>query len=625
MKQKLWLILSLAVALTILAACGGGAPEVITETVEVTRVITETVTEVIEGEEVQVEVTRVVTETIVEEVEAEGSLSEGEALRRKTVIFDIGGGRVANPESWNPYIPGAVEDMGFHQAVMEPLFILNYESGEIMPWLGESYDQNEAGDVWTITLREGIKWSDGEVMDADDVIFTINMLLENPDLDMAGDMVTWVESVEKVDDLTTQFNLTGPNPRFVLDHFAVKIYGRLNIVPEHIWADKDPLTFTNYDPDQGWPVFTGPYLLESVSETEFVYTRDDDWWGVDAGFQDLPAPERLVWTTFGTEDTKVAAMASDGLDSLMDISLGAFFALQQRNPNTIAYYNDLPYAWPDPCARNIELNLTVEPWNDPDMRKALNYAIDRDEVVAIAYEGATVASEFFFPAYSALDPYVSLIDTSPITTFDPEQAKAIIESKGYVLNDGTGYYEKDGVELAINIQTPEPLIENQKIAQVVVEQWQRIGINASAGNVAYGTFWDNFFNGNYDARSGWQTCGSINEPWASMDTLNDDYVVPVGERASKNAWRWENAEYSELVDQIGVLPLGDPQINDLFVQAAEIYMDELPVIPVTQAKKIIPFNTTYWTNWPSSDNPYIHPPTWWQSTHVIIHNLEPAQ
>jgi len=268
--------------------------------------------------------------------------------------------------------------------------------------------------------------------------------------------------------------------------------------------------------------------------------------------------------------------------------------------------------------------VTVEPWNDKDMRKALNYAIDRDEIVTIGYEGATLPSSFFFPAYSGLQPYLDLIDTSSITTYDPDQAKSIIESKGYALNDD-GYYEKDGEELTLNIQTPEPLLENQKIAQVVVEQWQRIGVNATFGNVAYGTFWDNFFNGNYESRSGWQTCGSINEPWASMDTLNASYVVPVGERASKNAWRWENEEYSALVDQIGVLPLGDPQIDDLFAQAAEIYMDELPVIPVTQAKKIIPFNETYWTNWPSADNPYIHPPTWWQSTHVIIHNLEPVQ
>ncbi|KAA3659315.1 MAG: hypothetical protein DWQ04_22730, partial [Chloroflexi bacterium] len=274
MKKRFWLILALVALLFAVAAC---SPT--TEVVEVTRVVTETeqveVTRIVEGEVVtevqEVEVTRVVEEVV--EVEAE--LPPAEALRRKTVIFDIGGGRVPNPESWNPYIPGAREDMGFHQAVMEPLFILNYESGEIMPWLAESSSQNEAADVWTITLREGIEWSDGEPMTADDVVFTMNMLLEYPELDMAGEINTWVESVEKVDELTTQFTLTGTNPRFILDHFAVKIYGRHNIMPQHIWEGQDPTTFTNYDPAQGWPVYTGPYLLESVSETEFVYTRND--------------------------------------------------------------------------------------------------------------------------------------------------------------------------------------------------------------------------------------------------------------------------------------------------------------------------------------------------------------
>jgi len=75
---------------------------------------------------------------------------------------------------------------------------------------------------------------------------------------------------------------------------------------------------------------------------------------------------------------------------------------------------------------------------------------------------------------------------------------------------------------------------------------------------------------------------------------------------------------------MGQLPLGDPKIDDLFVQAMEIWLAELPVIPVTQAKKIIPFNTTYWTNWPSAKNNYLHPPTWWQSAHQIIHSIKPA-
>ena len=156
--------------------------------------------------------------------------------------------------------------------------------GKLCPWLAEKYEQNKAANVWTIKLRQGITWSDGEPMDADDVIFTINLLKNTPDLMNAGEINHWVERVKKIDNLTVQFNLRDSNPRFILDHFAVKIFASHNILPEHIWKDKDPFTFNNYDPDQGWPVFTGPYKLDSVSKSRFVYVRDDDWWGAKAGF-----------------------------------------------------------------------------------------------------------------------------------------------------------------------------------------------------------------------------------------------------------------------------------------------------------------------------------------------------
>jgi peptide/nickel transport system substrate-binding protein len=562
----------------------------------------------------------------------------GEVDRSRTVIFDIDGGRVADPQLWNQFVPGSRRDHGYHQAMAEPLFILNYETGEIEPWLGESMTANDTLDVWTLALRDGVMWSDGEAFNADDVVFTVNMLLDNaPELNDSAALAQWIESVEKIDDLTVQFNLTNPNPRFQLDYWSVRIWGGPTIVPEHIWSGQDPLTFTNYDPEQGWPVFTGPYILESVSETEFVYARDDDWWGVAAGFKPLPQPERLVWVWYGPEETRAAAMAENELDSLMDITLGALLALQGRNPNVVAHFSDMPFAWvPDPCSRTFEFNHTVEPWNDPEMRWAINYAINRDEIVAISYEGSTFASRHFFPAYPPLDRLVDLLEAEglyeefPLMEHNPERAVEIIESKGYTMNEGTGYYERDGEELAIDIATHEAFIEKQRIAQVVVEQLQRIGINATTRNEAGATWGDNFQMGNFVSRVGWQTCGSVNEPWASMDTFNTNWLKPVGERTAdnQNGWRWSGEtadQYSAIVDEIGTLPLGDPAIDEMFVEAMRLWMAELPVIPITQAKKIIPFDTTYWTGWPTAENNYMHPPTWWQSTHAIIHNLQPVQ
>jgi peptide/nickel transport system substrate-binding protein len=206
---------------------------------------------------------------------------------------------------------------------------------------------------------------------------------------------------------------------------------------------------------------------------------------------------------------------------------------------------------------------------------------------------------------------------------NPDKAKEIIESKGYTMGSDN-YYAKDGTQLSIDITTHEAFIEKQRIAAVMVEQLQRVGINASTRNESGGAWGDNLNRGNFEAQMGWQNCGSVNEPWASMDTLNKKWIKPVGELASTNGWRWSNDRYSELVDQIGSLPLGDPRIDPLFVEAMTIYYAELPTIPITQARKLIPLNTTYWTNWPSAENNYTSSWTWWQSTHIVIHNIKPA-
>lgn len=551
--------------------------------------------------------------------------------RRETVIFDIDGGRVTAPELWNPFVPGSRRDHGFHQAMIEPLFILNYGTGTIEPWLGERMSPNDRLDVWTLVLRKGVTWSDGQPFTADDVVFTFQMLLNNaPLLNDSAAMKTWVKAVKKVDDLTVEFDLLKPNPRFQLDYFSVKIWGSVTIVPRHIWQGQDPLTFKNYDPVKGWPVFTGPYRLAKISPTEFTYRRADGWWGTKAGFKSLPKPKKLIWTWAGPEETRTALMADHKLDSLMDITLGAFQVLKARNPNVIAWYDSLPYAVLDPCTRMFQVNNTMEPWNDKAMRWALSYAIDREQVAQIAYEGTTRPAQHFFPGYPPLNRYVRLLDekglynTYPLMKHDPAKARQIIESKGYT-KGSDGYYQKNGKPLALEIQTHEAFIELQRIAQFVVEQLQAVGINATTHNVAGSTWNENQAFGKFEAQMGWQACGSVSEAWASMEMFNARWVRPVGERANYNGWRWKNARYSQLVDQIGTLPLGDPRIDDLFVQAMAIWLDELPAIPVAQAKKLIPFDTTYWTNWPDARNPYISSWTWWQSTHLIIHALQPAR
>jgi peptide/nickel transport system substrate-binding protein len=561
-----------------------------------------------------------------------------ETPRSETVIFDIDGGNVTAPTNFNWMVPGTARNQGMHQAVWEPLFILNYETGKIMPYLGTEFTSNEGLDVWTLKLRDGVKWSDGEAYNADDIVFTVNMLLndETASLGGAADMQQWVTSVEKVDDLTVVFNLKAPNPRFQLDYWSVRIWGGIIILPEHIWKDQDPFTFTFYDPEKGWPLGTGAYKLTSASETRFTYERDDNWWGKDAnipelGIDGLPKPKYLVWEVTGSEENKVQLASAGELDSVMDVTLGGFEAMKANNPNMIGWVDGMPYVWFDPCPRQLSFNTAVAPWDDKDLRWAVNYIMNRQEIIDVAYEGTTIPSQTMFVEYGGLLDVIKGITDAGMTlstTPDVEKGQALIESKGWAMGS-SGFYEKDGKTLSIEIQTHAAFIEKQRIAAVLVEQLRSAGIDASTRNVEGATWDDNKQNGNYSAVMDWDACGSINEPWNSMNRFTGQFARPVGERVigGNNHVRWtgpDNDAYSAIVEKIGVLPLGDPQIVPMVVEAYKYLYDAMPFIPVTQARKLVPFDTTYWTGWPTQVNNYNHPATWWMSTHQIIHNLEPA-
>jgi peptide/nickel transport system substrate-binding protein len=560
------------------------------------------------------------------------SAQSDEVAREDTVIIDIDSqDPIPNPENFNWLVPGTSRNQGAHQALWEPLFILNYETGEIQPWLGESFTPNETQDVWTLKIRDGIKWSDGVAYTADDIVFTFQLLLDDTTatLNEAANTQQWVTSVEKVDDLTVQFNLKAPNPRFQLDYFSVRIWGNNNILPKHVFEGQDPFTFTNYDPDKGWPLGTGPYKLVSASPTTFVWDRDDNWWGAATGWHALPEPKRLIFSITGSEENKALLMSDGQLDSAMNITLGAFEAIQARNPNVVAWFGSLPYAWADPCPRELSFNTQVAPWDDANLRKAVSLIIDRNQIIEVAYEGTSTPSSTIFVQYGGMAPYIDEIVAAGMGASadgDVAAGQALIEGAGYTLN-GEGLYEKDGTVLAAPIEVNQNSIEYVRTVNVLVEQLRAAGIDATAQPLTQNTANDNRAFGNFALGYNWDNCGSVNEPWNSMDQLNTSFFVPIGDRASANEARWntEGAKaYSAIVDQIGVLPLGDPQIKDLVLEAYKYIYDETPFIPLVQASKLVPFDTTYWTGWPTQENNYNHPATWWNSTHQIILNLHKA-
>jgi peptide/nickel transport system substrate-binding protein len=543
--------------------------------------------------------------------------------RERTLIIGFEGGPHAAPEQ-SGLNPGATNSQGHHQVMIESLYYLNYQTGELIPWLAEGPAQwNEDYTEVIIPLREGIKWSDGQPFTAEDIVFTIEMLQANPTLSYASTVVDVAEATA-VDDRTVQITLTRPDPRFVVNAFGVRIWGAVRIVPKHIWEGQDPNTFTNFDLEKGWPVWTGPYRLVKASSTEFVFDRRADWWAVETGFQDLPAPERIIFVEAGPDERKAAALTANEVDGEPSLRIDTFADVVSKNPNAIGWTEDGTRAWIDPCPGMLGFNTRVPPWDDPEMRWAIAYAIPNQQIGDATTGGQGIVSHYNFPAYPALQEWLTenqdLIDQYDSTVYDPAKAREIFESKGYVMG-ADGVYEKDGERLQVDIlfKTEEPILP-----AIIVSAFQDVGIDAAPRALAGAAYFDARNTGDFEIETHHVACGSVVEPYDELNLLHSRWIVPLGERASNNLWGWSNAEYDQIVDEMQTLEPGAERQHELFRRALEIRLQELPILSLTQQQRVVPYSTRYWTNWPTAENDYHHPPNWWQNFLMLVVEIEPA-
>lgn len=555
-----------------------------------------------------------------------GGAAAQEVPREETLIVAFEGGPAAAADVFNPFVPGSAGlSRGLHQAVIEHLFYLNYETGETVPWLAESFETNADFTEYTIKLREGIEWSDGEPFTAADVAFTYNMLRDNPTLSWGAGFQTWVKSAEAVDDLTVKITLNKTNPRFILQYLSCEIWGGPPIVPQHIWEGQDPTTFRFET-----PVFTGAYTLTQATTTEFIFDRNDNWWGAKTGFHALPAPKRVIFVDQGPEERRAAMIQNNEVDSLPLLSIGAFEAVKAQNPNVIGWSEESPYAYIDPCPHYFEFNTTVAPWDDPEMRWMLSNTIDRQRMADLVFEGTGVSGVWDFPAYPPLNAYLEgiqdLFEQYPLGQ-DLDKAAQILESKGYTKNADGKWADASGNPLVVRLMMLRPDeggIVWGTSTSALSEMFEEAGLTVEVNALSIAAFQEAMAVGDFEVRMGW-ACGSTVDPYGRLDYYNARWVMPIGERASYNDGRWSNEEYSAVVDEMGTLPPGDEGLKPLFHQAAETFLKELPAFGLYQQLRINPFNNTYWTNWPTVTNNYVQPPSWWAQTYLIIMELQPAQ
>jgi peptide/nickel transport system substrate-binding protein len=549
-----------------------------------------------------------------------------EVPRNRTMILVWSGsreGRWVDWDLWNPYSIGSNHQNG-PNLIYEPLAYYSAFADKTYPWLAESHEFAPDFKRLTIKTRSGVSWSDGQPFSAEDVAYTLNTLRDiGPKVRWGVDVQQAMEKATAADPNTVVVEFKIPAPRFfffMTYKYDIGVY----IVPKHIFEGQDWTSFKHFDLAKKWPVTTGPWQVADASPQQKLFDRRPTWWAAERKLAPLPAVERNIWLPFAGEQQAAQALITNQLDAGTGMQPATFPTVFRQNPKVITYTGQKsPYGYMDWWPISLYLNNERAPFNDKDVRWALSYYIDRQQLIDVAYLGACTASKLPMPPYPPLLPYFDAVkdmlakyDTNE---FAPKKADALLAAKGFK-KSADGFWT-DGEGKRLNVDIIGFGASGPAMGPVLVEMLKRRGVDSSMALPP--DFDDRFQKGQFDGAI-YGHGGSINEPYATMRLYQSASIAVPGAHQA-NFSRWKNAEYDKLVDDAyGVAPDDTKKLIDIWRRAMEIWLPELPDIQLVQNYHRIPWNTSYWKHWPIEKDSYVNGAHWHLTFAMVLWSLQPA-
>ena len=533
-----------------------------------------------------------------------------EVAREDTVIL---GWSISSPIGvTNPWaVPGYTHQEG-NVFLWEALAYYGIFSSTEIPWLADSMEYNDDFTQLTIKLNPDAAWSDGTPLTSKDVLFTFNGQLTNDTLPYHSSFDQFVQDMSAPDDQTVIVNFKVQAPRFKYEVLTFKFDTGIPIVPEHVLSKEADVNAFQGGVDMP---HSGPYNLILWDANQKIYDLRADWWAVKAGRIAEPEAKRIVMVNIGGQvgqnmDVVIQREVNNEFDAILDVRASVAKQILDSNDKITTHSgSDAPYGYLDWWPNSLWSNTQQAPYDDPNVRRAMCDTIDRNTINEIVYDGAQIATVYPFPLYPNLQTFAdseavqaefeaNASNAMKTGTADLAETEELMTAAGFTKNSD-GLWEKDGATVPAVIQGFEGI--HSDIVPVLVEMLRAGGFDA---DINFGT---DAYTNMADGKPGLYMFGhgaSTVDPYAVLDLYSSRNAKPIGTTAGNNSFaRYSNPEMDALLETMAPLSADDPAFQEAAAKAMGIYWKDTIDCPIIQWLHRIPYNQTYWTNWPTAANP----------------------
>lgn len=499
-----------------------------------------------------------------------------------------GGGKVVlrigwpnDPDNLNPFI-------GWIAPTFE-VWMLNYDhldqlDGNLKPQpaLATSWEISPDGKVWTFHLREGVKWSDGVPFTADDVAFTYNYIVKN---EMAAyiNLCQGIKKAVAVDPLTVKIYCSAPKANMLTTWIP--------ILPEHIWSKVPPREAESHYRNKPPIVGTGPFQVVEFKKGQYVrLVRNPYYWGKK------PAVDEILFVMYQNTDTMTQDLLNGTVDAVVNLPAAQFRKLQSTPGYQTVAYNMFYWDY-------LSFNCYTGPskgnpvLRDVKFRQALNYAIDKQRLVDIAFNGfARVGTTMMPPGEWRNPDYHYEPTTAERWPFDPEKAKQLLDAAGYRDTDGDGIREDhQGRPIVLRLWADAERVESQREGNLITGWLRDIGLKIQYQVVDEGVYYDGIWNYQGDTFMPdfdmylWDWDGYV-DPGDTLSCYTTEQIENWNEPA------WSNKDYDRVV-HAQYHEMDPNKRAELIKEAQRIFYIETPNIVLTYPDWLEAYDTTHWEGW----------------------------